>query len=570
MTFLTVEDINTCINNNVGKNLFHTIDTSLIGTYEFSNIKYDFCRISHTISGNNHIFTFTIVNSNWTGEYYITDSNDNYLDIDPTIDSNTLVFTTTESSVKLVLYCFIGNHDDISEKRLTAVPIDLNPVYITYNELGSTFECEFLNLTDNSSETVDLTIDNFGLNTVTYLENTFFYIVFFKKYDVSFDIDSNLIVGRVNKVRLNYNSQTNLNITVKYGDEIIPANYDNRLEDYCFYLDLTTKNTNSKVKFKVIVEETSTVNGCVLDYSIPCNYVRVKNFAGLINEINKNTKVIELSKNIIFNDRISIPSNLTLHGNDYSINLNGYGLDIQENVIFNGENIHFSNGDASLIQKENSEVTLNNCSFTNSTASNFNNLGSVLYCDIDLDSLQKASDFKTTLTDCSFFNNHSCILHGGDLDVVNCKYRNNNIDYIDKNNPAFLYQTDGSASITGSIFDIDYISDNLCSNEEYIGLAQALLKCGLYASINGSNIRDLQNNNLNFFDIPYLNLSHVFCKYYYPEVEACVYSSPEINREDKSICYCITGSNHVFKDNVNVSRVEWNSENNIRKITWED
>ena len=55
--FLTVEDINTLDINTV-VNEYFVVDTSLIGTDEFSEVQYDFVKVSHFVSGGNHHFRF--------------------------------------------------------------------------------------------------------------------------------------------------------------------------------------------------------------------------------------------------------------------------------------------------------------------------------------------------------------------------------------------------------------------------------------------------------------------------------------------------------------------------------
>jgi hypothetical protein len=140
---------------------------------------------------------------------------------------------------------------------------------------------------------------------------------------------------------------------------------------------------------------------------------------------------------------------------------------------------------------------------------------------------------------------------------------------VDKDNPAFLYQTDGDAEITNSIFDIDYQDNTLCENQINIGFAQALIRCGLTATINTATHESLQEDNkLPFFE-NYRNQSHVFAKYYYPQIETCVFTSPVENKETESICYCVTGTDWVYKTNAVVTRADWQNENTINNIDWE-
>ena len=141
--------------------------------------------------------------------------------------------------------------------------------------------------------------------------------------------------------------------------------------------------------------------------------------------------------------------------------------------------------------------------------------------------------------------------------------------FIDINNPAFLYQVDGEAIVADSIFDIDYTGrDYEAANLMY---AQALFMIGENAVINNANHRDLsKDNNVNWCNAPYNNQSHVFCKYYYSQIEEAVFSSPEAGYEDKSLCYCVSGSDWIFKEHVQITRESSGSENRNRKIIWED
>ena len=106
----------------------------------------------------------------------------------------------------------------------------------------------------------------------------------------------------------------------------------------------------------------------------------------------------------------------------------------------------------------------------------------------------------------------------------------------------------------------------LCENEESIGFAQCLFKLGETATLNGVKGSVLANDDsdLSFFESPYNNRAHVFAKYYYPPVSACVFTSPVIGKEDKALCYSVSSIDYVFKKNVQVTRAEWGSENTIQ------
>ncbi|MBR0471077.1 MAG: hypothetical protein IJI98_00080, partial [Methanosphaera sp.] len=244
---------------------------------------------------------------------------------------------------------------------------------------------------------------------------------------------------------------------------------------------------------------------------------------------------------------------------------------IIEGVKFIFDNIYFVNGYTAITQKKVKEFILENCSFTNCQSTNYNNLGSCIYCDVDIESLNNPNDFITVIDNCTFIDNQNCILSGGRLTVTNSRLHNTDVDYIDKHNVAFLYQTDGNATLKYNIFDLDYDTDELCSNEQNIGFAQALIQIGTTARVNGATSTQLlEDNKLPFSDNVYQNASHIFAKYYYPQIESCVYTSPILDKEDKAVCYVVTGENWIWKQNVQVTRASWDSQNEIRKITWED
>ena len=102
MSLLTVEDVNSVNLNPI--NEFYEIKTNEISTQEFDNVLYDFSFVSHSINGNTHIFTFEIHNDLWTGGYYFTKNNGEYLDITADYRDNLLIVTTNESTICLVLY----------------------------------------------------------------------------------------------------------------------------------------------------------------------------------------------------------------------------------------------------------------------------------------------------------------------------------------------------------------------------------------------------------------------------------------------------------------------------------
>lgn len=576
--FLTVEDINTLDINTV-VNEYFVVDTSLIGTDEFSNVQYDFVKVSHTISENQHIFTFEIHNSLWCGGYWFSKSNGDYIDMDATLDNNnTITFTTNQSSLKLHLY-LCSYALEFYWIRLEYALDDMDTIIITKKELGVGRIIYFTSLKYGSRYYTHIRLYE-GVTEWSQLSGFYSYnLVQIKKTDLVFNFNNDCLVGKINHIPLGVDQKylpggsmvddTPLNMEIVYGDAVLPVTYDDDIGDYCFDLDLSNKLDTNSVKVSLKVTSNTYVNNGVFDIIIPCEYVTISNEVDLMTQLALGIKVLKLDADIGLTSNIQISSDVIVYGEDKKLTLNNHSIILNEGVKLILENAELNIGSPAIIQKENSILELTKVKFTNNIAADYNNLGSCIFCDVDLESLSVDSDFTTRINDCTFINNHSAIFHGGQLTVDNCKYLNNDLTYVDKDNPAFLYQTDGDAEITNSIFDIDYQDNTLCENQINIGFAQALIRCGLTATINTATHESLQEDNkLPFFD-SYRNQSHVFAKYYYPQIETCVFTSPVEDKENESICYCVTGTDWVYKTNAVVTRADWQSENTINKIDWE-
>ena len=236
-----------------------------------------------------------------------------------------------------------------------------------------------------------------------------------------------------------------------------------------------------------------------------------------------------------------------------------YGFIVDTGVTLKLQNLTINEGNPAILQREQSKVELTNCTFNNCSNSDNANLGSVICCDLDTDSLNYTDDYTTTINNCTFTNNHNCILHGGQLTVISSNYTNEDMGYVNPNNPAFLFQVDGNAVVTDSSFDIDYgeQTDFLTRSIMY---GQALFTIGLTATINNATYSDLnQDNKVNWHNNPYNNRSHLYCKYKYSNDEEdnkIVHSSPTTGNEQKSMCYAVSGVDWVFKENVQITLVE--------------
>lgn len=558
---ITVEDINSVMSKYGVYNIFHEIDTSKISTDEYENVKYDFCICEHTISGSNHTFSFKIENSNWNGGYYFKKSNGDYIDSNGSYNSSTgvLSFTTTETSVILVLYC-LNIDTAFSFTRLTLIPIENNVFIVDYEDLGEYAYIKFKNLKTNVESQVSFTLSA-GFHNATKV------LVLVRKFDFELILnETNLVMGKVNHVTFNNAGEVEADCIVSYLDKTSTFN----LTDNGFDIDLTDYDSNKSINVNVQILEGEVVSPKSIDYKLSVSYVQVDNYADMVSQIQSGASIVELIGDITFLDNVAVPHDLMVIGNDYDLDMGVYGFNVAANCTFKMNDVNITGGNPVVLQAKNSKVDLEGCSFVNAKNTRYNNLGSVISCDIDIDSLEVLDDFTTKITDCLFVNNHNCILHGGSLTVSDCKYHNTDMDYVDINNAAFLYQVDGNADIVNSVFDIDYGEDDTFE-EENIMYGQALFMCGETAIINNADYINLSSdNNVNWSNAPYNNRSHIYCKYYYPQIEEIVYSSPTLDKEDKAICYCVSGKDWIFKENVQVTRASWESQNTNRKIIWEE
>ena len=558
--FLTIEDINGTVYRNQGF-YWHEIDTSKISSAEdFTDVKYDFCEVSReTLSGVSSLkykYTFKIFTDNWNYGFYVIEENN---DIYYRQRSTTQIQFRTDSAY-CSLFFYMGNIKLSTVDVMDYILLDkefnlnlkelINPQTFHIKRVSTGVVSEY---SENLVAGYNL-IENHGMPGFEgYL------LVNLLKTDFQFQCNQAVTVGKVNKVYLGTDSDYLPNgdlvgtytptITVTYNGETLPVTYDGT--DYYFNLDLTDKTETGKVRFTVNVEANEVLNSTSTDVALDSQYQTVNTFDALLSVLSV-SDVIRLGANLTATANIPINRSVKIIGNDKTIDLDSHRFVLVEDVQLTIENTLLNNGDTTIIQAKNTIVNLTGVIFNNCTSTNYNGLGSCIFCDVDVDSLDNTEDYATTLTECTFTNNANCILHGGQLTIKGCTLDNNSITNINTNNPTFIYQTDGTCLIQQSAFDIDY---DYSSTEANIGYAQALIMCGETANINGATHTDLQGDNtLPFFDAPFNNRANLHAKYYYPQIEDNVESITLIN--NKGCCYAVSGVDWVFKNNVTVRRVE--------------
>lgn len=551
---ITVEDYNSFIAKYGIHNQYHHIDTGLGGTEDYSDVMIDFCTVSKSTNGNNISFTFVIDNTAWTGGYYFLDSEGEYIDSDATSSSgNTITFTYT-SDVTLVLHCCNLRRSGAVRRytRLTYIMLSENVVYEVDGVFPTSYE--FKDLTDGTTFDMEVTSGDNGLH---FFYNDYNHCVYcFKTLrKIVLDLSNvELYAGQVNQIPKPADAGK---INLSYLDKT--ETFDLSSVSY-LTIDLSGVYNLTSVDVNVHVYATATDYENITSYTVPIVPLQVTNYQGLVDAIQNNNSVIVYNGNDDWTDNIII-SNDTLikapsNADNVELAMNGHGFIIGEGVTLKLQGLNVSEGNPAILQGKNSKVELTNCTFTNCSNEDNANLGSVICCDLDTDSLNYTDDYTTNIIDCTFTDNHNCILHGGALNVVTSTYTNNDMSYTVPNNPAFLFQVDGNAIITDSSFDIDYGEQGDYS-EKPIMYAQALFMIGETASVNNALYSDLgEDNKVNWHNNPYNNRSHLYCKYYYPSLQTIVYSTPTTGYESKSMCYALSGVDWVFKENVTITRAE--------------
>lgn len=539
MNFITLEDVNGALYENQ-RFWWHEIDTSVITTQD-TQVTIDFCKVTKTST----CYTVIIDNSYWAKGYYILDSNGALINPTTTLNSNTLTITTSEDSIKLYLYLGVTSYNNLTRVtyNLTDNIISLNKKQllsnqdITVYQVGST--------TINTVSTL-LTV---GYNAISYNNNNCgFLLVKLLKSDFQFNCTQSLTLGKINTVQLGALTDYKPNgdmigtntptITVNYGDIYIPVRFDSTLNDYVFDIDLTNKQTEGKVIFNVIVDTNDVLNNTETEVTLNSSFETINNETKL-QTLFRNGGIGRLGSNITLTNDLTLNKDVLILGNAKTINMNAHKIIVPSERIFKSENTSYTNGYNTIQQYPLSGVELNNCTFTNCTG-----LGSVIDCQIDIESLEIENDFTTDITECTFINNDMAIVHGGELYIEDCIITGKigNPLY-----PYFLYQTDGNAIILQSEFTLE--SETRIESD--IEFNSCIFICGETATINGYDHSQLQNNNIIEFLTTQRNISSINVTYYYPTISGYI-----TLESDNGYCHSVSDVDYVFKSKVSLRRSE--------------
>ena len=568
MSLFTLEDANGVVFRDGTHSLVFEVDTSLISTTsDFTNVLYDFVKVSRSTYYSAKTFSFEIANSLWGGYFYVLDLDRNYYTPSTYhLEDNVLSIETDEDNIILGLIIDPFHTGTVETPQIASLISDDLGIDLKLDELGWHW-FTYTNLVTGEEIPTDINITNFGSFTDAHLENSG--LARLVKTSFLFNCTQTLKTGKINTIQLGADTRYKPggarigsytpSITVTYNKETIPVYYDSDIEDYVFDLDLSNVTTPQTIHFTVQVEENKVLEPSNTRVKLNCTYETITTFNDLIIQCGAGgANEITLNGDITFTTDLTVKHNITIIGADNTLEMDGHKIKLDEGVSFKATNTLFNEADTCIIQAQNTTVELDSCTFTNCTSTDYEGLGGCIFCDVTIDSLTVPDDFTTTLTGCTFTNNNTPIFHGGTLTIKDCLFTNNSLTYLDEDSPAFLYQTDGDAYISGSRFKVNP-PETLCSNQKTAGFGQCVFTLGENATLNGQTHKQLLDNTPNLTESPYNNQSYVYWKYYYPSITSCVYTSPQEGYESKSYCYALSGVNWVYKANAQVTQ---NNPNN--------
>ena len=545
ISFLTLEDVNGAIYENQ-THWWHCVNLTLLNqsNNNFNDVKVDFCNISRT----NGQYYIDVEHPLWTMAYYVLVNGQGVSASKVLWVENQIVISNTAfgvgDEIKLFLYMGIEKYSEFT--RMGYAPRE-EVFHFNLKELQTRQNIDVVSVTGTYYTSVYQYLEE-GFNHILYQGADFgFVLVKLLKTDFQFDCTQSLTLGKVNTVKLgtltDYKPNGSLvgsytpTITVLYGSTYIPVRFDSSLNDYVFDIDLTNKETEGKLRLKVFVEANDVLNATETDIALNTSFENINNESKLTT-LFKNGGIGRIGNNITLTKDITVENSVLLLGNAKTINMANHKFIVPSEKTFKTENTIFTNGKNTIQQNIGSTVELTSCGFSNCTG-----FGSVIDCQTDLSSLSVENDFITNITNCVFNNNDMCILHGGELNITDCEITGK---ISNPNNPYFLYQTDGEATILQSTFNLS--SDTQI--EEDIEFNSCIFTCGESAIINGDSHDELQRNDItSFISNPQNNTSKINVTYYYPAIED--YITLESNN---GYCHSCSNVDYVFKNNVTVRR----------------
>lgn len=602
---ITVEDYNSALTN-FNNPIYYEVDTTPL--QDDTTYSIDFVEVRSSRLNGRRTYSLKIKSDFWNGRFYIS----NMWIVNPPQPTSSqdydLIFDISEYGPRPVIgLILVPFHTDFQLQFIRNSVTFLNEVSLNrkrfdFKILGEGATDYNLTLYDTSDNEIVLTEYSFS-NPNLYFEwqNSYYYgtrikdefklTIFYqggssadfyfqqksfkkppylKLWDRTVSGGPNVKIGVVNEMypMLLYDTDSEhpIKMVFDYYDKTETVIMTDTIPNV--NIDLRDKRDLSEVKVNAYISDGLENYEKEFVLKLIPTYVEARNnnIRNLLENVNE-TNIFEIKEDLVMEGEYYINHNVTIKGDNHNISSEqGYTFIVEEGITVNIENLNFENADTCFIQKNNSNLTIENSTFENCRARTLGGLGSIVHCNINLESLEESEDFITTIKNSNFINCYGAIYHGGQIIIDKCNYLINDVLTFIKNQPYFIFQVDGNCIIENSQFDMHIDRNNLCNAEINANLGQCLLMIGENAIINGNSSKELNEENLNFFDNPYNNSSHIFLKYYYPPIEKCVYVSPVSGKESKCLCYAINGVDYIFKYNAQITNAEWGTENRINPL----
>lgn len=573
--FLTVDDVNSTLITYDKVNKLFPVSMKDMTVHDWFRCDFVECTKSSST-----VWNFKVSNSLWTGGFTVINTNGDIQQIgseDYSYDTETETLTIEYNNNwedLTVLFYLSSYYTEFTVDYLYVV-FDMKPAHFNKDN-----EFEVLYVFEQMPQTFNLLINGTVVKTFEYTgslvvdfpidytgsyiiestdENTRFY-GYVKSIPQLFTVisDNSDEIYSLKKNNLSFivantvSDEVNVNIKAYYNKEVIYAG-DLTVEGegyFNFDLDLTN---DAILEYKHIIIEIEKDIVQTFDFRFKAIPRQVSSQAELREALNDEIPIVYINRSFAITGvdiKVDYPVIFEGTTDNVVLNMNTHSFIVNQDLILN--NLELRNANILIRQlNDGANIKLNNCIVRNCT--NDENTASV----IEQNSIDLSRFATVELTDCTFTNNQiPAIQHQNNTGIKNCIFNNPNLeaDNVSRSLPAFVHQKANEISINNSNFDITLDTDYYTTNNIDIGVNQCNFLFGENVIFNGATV-DFENDWDNIY-FRRNNLTHIFAKYYYKQVQSNVIIEPAPNKEQNSFCYGVTGTDYVFKVNASIRRLE--------------
>lgn len=486
---LTVEDANSILEH-FGKAVldYYTLDTRLLVDNDW--FAYDFI----TVSKESDSFNFSIVNTLWTGGYYVTTNINN-----PVVTGDENGLTVTGTGLEYVVLILELSSDFSFNGTIFELPY--NPVHFPF--IKPFYEEKFFSvgLVDKESNPVaneqvidmmtgeTLTTDNDGLITLTAprgkngLENYIIKIddgILYRLPYVNVKMDLPVVLvnngifrNKKQLISFRFLFEDSISDTMLFDDNeiILTVNgtdynvnsYNDAVFD--FFVDLENVSTDT-ISMVLHVGGNEYLNSNKIVFVESLSYFTTDSQNVLESELsNSNGADVIIYTGTELTTMINIERSVEIRFTD---NVNGGGFNINNDTVL----VTPSFDNVKIIVDEDASLTVDGGSFIHT-----------------LDCVIKNNGAGTiTVKDCSFVDNYTCISSKGNVILSDCVFELSDNDYLDTRSVAFV---ECLANLM-----VNYCSFNINLNTESVGFGYLFFKISRKGAVNSvDNVNLLVNES---------------------------------------------------------------------------